>query len=82
MRAWADAGEEPDEKTPADAPEIELDEDFWRNVKIVETAAPRSSCSTSGSMDVDPPRGGLEGDVASARRRPKLDCAASAARRG
>jgi hypothetical protein len=27
--------------TPADAPEIELDEDFWRNAMIVETAAPR-----------------------------------------
>jgi len=26
--------------TPADAPEIELDEDFWRNARIVETAAP------------------------------------------
>ena len=30
-------------KTPADAPEIELDEDFWRNAAIVETAAPRKT---------------------------------------
>jgi hypothetical protein len=28
--------------TPADAPEIELDEDFWRNAMIVETGAPPS----------------------------------------
>jgi len=29
--------------TPADAPEIELDEDFWRNARIVETRPPRKT---------------------------------------
>jgi len=37
--------------TPADAPEIELTEDFWRNAKIAETAAPRK---TSVHLRVDP----------------------------
>jgi uncharacterized protein (DUF4415 family) len=37
--------------TPADAPEIELDEDFWRNAMIVETAAPRK---TDVHLRVDP----------------------------
>jgi uncharacterized protein (DUF4415 family) len=38
-------------KTPANAPEIELDEDFWRNAVIVETAAPRK---TSVHLRIDP----------------------------
>jgi uncharacterized protein (DUF4415 family) len=38
-------------KTPADAPEIELDEEFWRNAAIVETAAPRR---TSVHLRIDP----------------------------
>jgi uncharacterized protein (DUF4415 family) len=38
-------------KTPADAPEIELDEDFWRNAMIAETATPRK---TSVHLRVDP----------------------------
>lgn len=29
--------------TPADAPEIELDEAFWRNARIVETRPPRKT---------------------------------------
>lgn len=29
--------------TPADAPEIELDEDFWRNARVVETVALRKT---------------------------------------
>ncbi len=29
--------------TPADAPEITLNEDFWRNAAIVETDAPRKA---------------------------------------
>ena len=37
--------------TPADAPEIELDEDFWRNAAIVDTAPPRK---TSVHLRVDP----------------------------
>jgi uncharacterized protein (DUF4415 family) len=37
--------------TPADAPEIELSADFWRNAKIVATAAPRK---TSVHLRVDP----------------------------
>jgi uncharacterized protein (DUF4415 family) len=37
--------------TPADAPEVDLDEDFWRNAQIVETAAPRK---TSVHLRVDP----------------------------
>lgn len=37
--------------TPADAPEIELDEDFWRNARIVETVAPRK---TSVHLRIDP----------------------------
>ena len=37
--------------TPADAPEIELDENFWRNAEIVETAAPRK---TDVHLRVDP----------------------------
>jgi uncharacterized protein (DUF4415 family) len=37
--------------TPADAPEIELDEDFWRNAMIAETAAPRK---TDVHLRVDP----------------------------
>lgn len=37
--------------TPADAPEIELDEDFWRNARIVETATPRK---TDVHLRVDP----------------------------
>lgn len=37
--------------TPADAPEIELDEDFWRNARIVDTAAPRK---TDVHLRVDP----------------------------
>jgi len=36
---------------PADAPEVELDEDFWRNAEIVESAAPRK---TSVRPRVDP----------------------------
>lgn len=52
-------------KTPADAPEIELDEDFWRNAAIVETAAPRK---TSVHLRVDPEtlaffRGGGKGHL-------------------
>ena len=32
--------------TPADAPEIELDEDFWRNAMIVETnPGPQNRCA-------------------------------------
>jgi len=38
-------------KTPADAPEIELGEGFWRNDMIAETAAPRK---TSAHLRVDP----------------------------
>lgn len=38
-------------KTPADAPEIELDEEFWRNAAIVEAAAPRK---TSVHLRIDP----------------------------
>jgi uncharacterized protein (DUF4415 family) len=38
-------------KTPADAPEIELDEDFWRNAAIVKTAPLRK---TSVHLRVDP----------------------------
>ena len=37
--------------TPADAPEIELTEDFWRNARIATTAAPRK---TSVHLRVDP----------------------------
>src|SRR5690349_15206268 len=37
--------------TPADAPEIDLDEDFWRNARIVDTATPRK---TSVHLRVDP----------------------------
>ena len=37
--------------TPADAPEIELDEDFWRNARIVSTATPRK---TSVHLRLDP----------------------------
>lgn len=37
--------------TPADAPEIELDDEFWRNAAIAETAAPRK---TSVHLRVDP----------------------------
>jgi uncharacterized protein (DUF4415 family) len=37
--------------TPADAPEVELDEDFWRNARIVETAPPRK---TSVHLRIDP----------------------------
>lgn len=37
--------------TPADAPEIELNDAFWRNAQIVETRAPRK---TSVHLRVDP----------------------------
>jgi uncharacterized protein (DUF4415 family) len=37
--------------TPADAPEVELGEDFWRHARIVETAAPRK---TSVHLRLDP----------------------------
>jgi len=37
--------------TPADAPEIELDEDFWRNAMIAETAPARK---TDVHLRVDP----------------------------
>ena len=37
--------------TPVDAPEIELDEDFWRYAAIVETAPRRK---TSVHLRVDP----------------------------
>jgi len=37
--------------TLADAPEIELDEDFWRNAAIVDNAPPRK---TSVHLRVDP----------------------------
>src|SRR5215213_11238801 len=37
--------------TPADAPEIELDEDFWRNAMIVETTPARK---TDVHLRVDP----------------------------
>lgn len=37
--------------TPADAPEIELDDAFWRNARIVDTAAPRK---TSVHLRLDP----------------------------
>jgi uncharacterized protein (DUF4415 family) len=37
--------------TPADAPEIELDEAFWRSARIVDTAAPRK---TSVHLRLDP----------------------------
>jgi uncharacterized protein (DUF4415 family) len=37
--------------TPADAPEIELNEDFWRNARIMESAPPRK---TSVHLRVDP----------------------------
>ncbi len=38
-------------RTPADAPEIELNESFWRHAMIVETVAPRK---TSVHLRVDP----------------------------
>jgi uncharacterized protein (DUF4415 family) len=38
-------------RTAADAPEIELDEDFWRNARIVETATARK---TSVHLRLDP----------------------------
>jgi uncharacterized protein (DUF4415 family) len=37
--------------TPADAPEIELDEDFWRNAMITETTPSRK---TDVHLRVDP----------------------------
>ncbi len=37
--------------TPAEAPEIELDENFWRNARIVESKAARK---TSVHLRVDP----------------------------
>ena len=37
--------------TPADAPEIELDEEFWRSARVVDTAATRK---TSVHLRVDP----------------------------
>jgi uncharacterized protein (DUF4415 family) len=37
--------------TPADAPEIELDEEFWRNARIVDTRPPRK---TSVHLRLDP----------------------------
>ena len=37
--------------TPPDAPEIELDEEFWSNARIVETSPPRK---TSVHLRVDP----------------------------
>ena len=37
--------------TPADAPEIELDAEFWRNARIVDTATPRK---TSVHLRIDP----------------------------
>ncbi|MFO1035976.1 MAG: BrnA antitoxin family protein [Geminicoccaceae bacterium] len=37
--------------TPPDAPEIELDEEFWRNARIVSTAAVRK---TSVHLRIDP----------------------------
>jgi uncharacterized protein (DUF4415 family) len=38
-------------ETPDDAPEIELDEEFWRHAAIVKTAAPRK---TSVHLRLDP----------------------------
>jgi uncharacterized protein (DUF4415 family) len=38
-------------RTPADAPEIDLNERFWRHAMIVETVAPRK---TSVHLRVDP----------------------------
>jgi uncharacterized protein (DUF4415 family) len=38
-------------RTAADAPEIELDEDFWRNARIVETA---TAHKTSVHLRLDP----------------------------
>ena len=37
--------------TPADAPELDLDEAFWANARIVDTAPPRK---TSVHLRVDP----------------------------
>ena len=37
--------------TPADAPEIELDDAFWRNARIVSTKEPRK---TSVHLRIDP----------------------------
>lgn len=37
--------------TPPDAPEIELDESFWRNARVVETAPTRK---TSVHLRLDP----------------------------
>ena len=37
--------------TPADAPKLELDEEFWRNARIVDTKAPRK---TSVHLRIDP----------------------------
>jgi uncharacterized protein (DUF4415 family) len=37
--------------TPADAPEIELDDEFWRNARLVSTKAPRK---TSVHLRLDP----------------------------
>ncbi len=37
--------------TPADAPEIELDEEYWRNARVVSTAEPRK---TSVHLRIDP----------------------------
>lgn len=38
-------------KTPADAPEIELDEEFWRHAAVAETAVSRK---TSVHLRIDP----------------------------
>ena len=37
--------------TPVDAPEIELDEEFWRNARIASTETPRK---TSVHLRIDP----------------------------
>jgi uncharacterized protein (DUF4415 family) len=37
--------------TPADAPEIELDEEFWRKARVVNTTASRK---TSVHLRIDP----------------------------
>lgn len=37
--------------TPADAPEIELDKEFWRNARVVSGEAPRK---TSVQLRIDP----------------------------
>ena len=43
--------EGPTQATPTDAPEIELDEAFWRSARIVSTGTPRK---TSVHLRIDP----------------------------